>query len=161
MDDREILEELRELAPRKSPPVLKERILGAGRARAARIRARRRGRLLAAAAVLLLLGAIAWGPGGRENGPEPTRALAVAARSALLETEARKALLAARISRLERLASSLPGKSAHLKALEKLRRELDRLALPPSLPGKRKAEAEKKDTKKSWIPNENGGLRHV
>ncbi len=160
MDDREILEELRSLAPRRAPAGMGERVLQAGRARAARIRARRRGRIAAAAAACLVLYFAAWGPEKRAHGSESQGAPGVVARSLLVETEARKALLEARISRLERWASSIPGKSSHLKLLKNLRRELDCLVIPSSLPVEKKKK-EKKDNKKSWIPRRNGGLRHV
>ena len=162
MDEREILEELRRLVPRRAPAPLGERILLAGKARARRAKARRKWRMvLAAAACLALYAAGAgWGPlPGEEGG---SRALAVETQSILVETEARKALLQARIARLERLASSVPGKDRHLKILRDLRKKLDELVVP--LPKRKKNKAEKsRDNKKSWIPprTRNGGWQHV
>ena len=159
MDEKEILEELAGLAPRKVPSHLEERILRAGRARARKIRKRRsiRGVLAAAACLALFFMAQWWGEGWRDSG-EPA-VLAVATKSLLVETEARKALLEARIARLERLASSVPGKSRHLKVLEVLRKELDRLVIPS--PVKKKEGGEKKEFKNSWVPGKNGGWKHA
>ncbi len=162
MDEREILEELRRLRPKGLSEEGERRILAAAAARAARIRARRRARGFLALAACLALYLAGGGPLLPTRGPGEQALPSVAARSALLETEARKALLEARLARLEMLASRVPGKSRALEVLKALKEELGRIEIPK--PAKKNGDsrrAGKKEHKNSWIPRKKGEWNHA